>query len=57
MAASGDPAVAIRVGMSVISRLEADWERTGCGAADEDRLERVESIETVLCAVKDMWAR
>lgn len=57
MAASGDPAVTIRVGMSVISRLEADWERTGCGAADEDRLERVESIETVRCAVKDMWAR
>lgn len=48
MAASGEPAVAIKVGMSVESSEAADCERTmGCGAVDEESEDKVESIETV----------
>jgi hypothetical protein len=55
MAASGEPAVAIRVGTSVMSRDVADCERAmGCGAVDEESEDRVESIETVRCAADDM---
>jgi hypothetical protein len=50
MAASGDPAAAIRVGMSVGSSEMFDCERTmGCGAVDEESEDKVESIETVRC--------
>jgi hypothetical protein len=50
MAASGEPAAAIRVGMSVGSSEMFDCERTmGCGAVDEESEDRVESIETVRC--------
>jgi hypothetical protein len=50
MAASGEPAAAIRVGMSVGSSEMFDCERTmGWGAVDEESEDRVESIETVRC--------
>jgi hypothetical protein len=41
----------MRVGMSVMSRDIDDWERTGCGAFDEDSDDMVESIEMVRCDV------
>jgi len=57
MAASGEPAAAIKVGISVGSSEMFDCERTmGCGAVDDESEDKVESIETVRCWAKETFA-